>query len=293
MTRREWADLPAHVRGAVEGECGPVAEAEIPSAGRNSDFSATLHLAGGRIFCKGITADSPRARMHRHEAAINRWLPHPLAPRLLWQVETEGWLLLGFEHVAGQHANLSPGSPDLPLVADTVSTLTREMGRVHAGVPSLADQWARLAAWRRLRHDPPEGLHPWSQANLDRLAEWEARALDLVRGDSLLHTDLHGLNILVEDQARVIDWAWSRTGAAWVDVAILVIRLIAEGHTPEGAQDWAETVPAWREASETSRTSGAVAVLGVWEYMQRDDPAPHRRQLTDAARTWARHRLAA
>jgi hypothetical protein len=66
-----------------------------------------------------------------------------------------------------------------------------------------------------------------------------------------------------------------------------------QGHTPDQAQQWAESVPAWREASETSRTAGAVAVLGIWEYMRRDDPAPHRRQLTDAARTWAQHRLAA
>jgi hypothetical protein len=39
------------------------------------------------------------------------------------------------------------------------------------------------------------------------------------------------------------------------------------------------------------RTAFAVAVLGIWEFLQRDQPLPHRERLTDAARRWARHRL--
>jgi hypothetical protein len=28
-----------------------------------------------------------------------------------WHFETGGWLVVGFEHCAGPHADLSPGSP--------------------------------------------------------------------------------------------------------------------------------------------------------------------------------------
>lgn len=294
MVRREWEDLPARVRSAIENKCGTVVGADCPSAGRNSDFSATLRLADDRkIFCKGITsANSPKVRVHQHEAYINRWLPHPPAPRLLWRVETDGWLLLGFDHVAGQHADLSPGSPDLPLVADTISTLARELTPCPADeVPALAGKLASMAAWRRLRHEPPGDLDPWGRTKLDCFVEWEQRAIDAVAGDSLLHADLHPLNIVVGRIAHVVDWAWSRTGAVWVDTAYLVIRLIDEGHTPQGAERWAESVPAWHESSDLARTAFAVAVFGMWEYLQHADPLPHRARLATAARRWAQHRV--
>ena len=38
------------------------------------------------------------------------------APRLLWQVEQDGWLLLGFEHVAGPVRRPGPRLTDLPLM---------------------------------------------------------------------------------------------------------------------------------------------------------------------------------
>jgi hypothetical protein len=43
-----------------------------------------------------------------------------VAPRLLWHVDADGWNVLSFEHVAGRHADYSPGSPDLPKVIDAM-----------------------------------------------------------------------------------------------------------------------------------------------------------------------------
>lgn len=290
--RRTWNELPAEVRAAIERETGPVKRVQIPTAGRNSDFSATLHLADGVVFCKGIAdAAGPRGRMHRHEADINPWLP-PLAPRLRWRTETAGWLLLGFEHVTGQHANLAPHSPDLPVIAEAVTILARALANTGADAPHLVDQWARLAAWRRLAKTTPDDLDERARRDLDQMMEWEAQAIDLAAGNSLLHTDLHALNILVDGgQARVIDWAWSRRGSAAVDVAFLVIRLIVAGHTATEAEQWANTIPLWRSTPDTTRTAFAVAIWGIWEFLERDQPLPVRPPLTAAARTWAHHRL--
>jgi hypothetical protein len=271
-------------------------KAEPATAGANSDFSATLHVADGVIFCKGVMTNSPRARMHRHEALVNPWLPL-LAPRLLWRVDTDGWLLLGFEHAAGRHANLSPASPDLPLVADAVTTLAWDLTPCPvADVPRLADQWQRLSAWHRLAQEPPADLDPWTRENLSHLVEWETRAIELVDGDSLAHTDLHSLNILVADRARVIDWAWSRRAAAWVDTAFLIIRLIDAGHTCGEAEQWAHGIPTWDSPMwdsvlDTALTAFAVAVTGMWEHRTRQDPKPFRAGLTASARRWAQHRL--
>ncbi|MEU8637688.1 phosphotransferase [Amycolatopsis sp. NPDC048633] len=294
MPRSTWDALPATVRAAIEHETGDVHEAVLPSAGRNSDFSATLHTASGTLFCKGIAdADGNRGRMHRHEAAINPVLPVLVAPRLLWRTEANGWLLLGFEHSPGRHVDLSPRSPDLDAVRDAVTTMADGLRTVSVEAPALAEQWARLAAWRRLAKDTPSSLDPWAQDHLDQLTAWEAAAIEFVAGNTLAHTDLHALNLLVhEGRVRIVDWAWSRRANAAVDPAFLITRLIEAGHDPADAEAWAEQLPIWQHAPAGARTALAVAIWGIWEYLERHQPLAHRPALTSAARAWARLRLA-
>ncbi|MCG8917510.1 hypothetical protein L6E12_17135 [Actinokineospora sp. PR83] len=266
---------------------------ETSPAGRNSDFSAVLHSAGGTVFCKGIAgSEGKRGRMHRHEADINPWLPGAVTPALRWRTEADGWLLLGFDPVPGRHADLAPGSPDLVAVAAVVTALTDELAHCPAEAPRLAEQWARLAAWRRLAVDIPDELDGWAKAHLDLLIDWESRAIELVDGDDLAHTDLHPLNILVGGGgAKVVDWAWSRKANAAVDVAFLIARLIDAGHPAPAAERWAEVVPVWRATPPAARTAFAVAIAGIWAFLQQEQPLAHRAGLTAAARTWARHRL--
>lgn len=293
MVRHDWDSLPASVRASIEDRCGEVVKAESPSAGRNSDFAATLYLdADHKVFCKGIMVDRQTARMHRTEARVNPRLPAS-APRLLWQFEGEGWLLLGFEYVAGRHANLSPGSRDLPLIADTVSTLARDLTPCGVdGLPTLAGKMERMTAWQRLHDDTPTELDPWARDNLDRFVGQERSAIELIAGDTLLHTDLHSLNILVADTPSVVNWAWAKIGATWVDAAYLVIRMIEAGHSPEEAERWAKSTAAWSERSNREAiTAFAVAVFGMWEYLKHAAPLPLREPATRAAREWARHRL--
>jgi hypothetical protein len=296
MIRRSWEELPDGVRAAAVRHCGAMLGESTAPAGRHSEFSATLRVSGGdtvpagHVFVKGITTDSPGMRAHRHEANVNPALPD-LAPRLLWTVDHAGWLLLGFEHAAGRHADLSPGSPDLPLVAGAAEILATTLTPAPVDAPRLATHWARLAAWRRLRHDPPADLHPWSHANLDRFVAWERLAFSAVDGASLAHTDLHSLNLLAGRELRVVDWAWSRSAAPWVDAGFLVLRLIEAGHTPAEAEHWAAGIEVWAAVPDEARTAFAVAVLGIWEFLQRDSPLPHRERLTAAARSWVRHRL--
>jgi hypothetical protein len=293
MPHSTWEALPASVRAAIERETGDVHEAVLPSAGRNSDFSATLHTASGDVFCKGIAeADGKRGRMHRHEAAINPFLPASVAPRLLWRTGADGWLLLGFEHAPGQHVDLSPGSPDLGPVRDVLIAMIDGLRTASVDAPSLAEQWARLAAWRRLAKSTFADLEPWTRAHIDQLTTWEAAAVKHVAGSTLAHTDLHSLNLLAhEGRARIVDWAWSRKANPAIDSAFLITRLIEAGHTSTEAEAWAGQVPAWREASQETRTALAVAIWGIWEYLERHQPLPHRRALTAAARKWAHHRL--
>jgi hypothetical protein len=293
LHRYDWQELPERVCAAVRKHCGTVVDTVAPDAGRNSDFAATLHLeTGGRVFCKGVRADSDTAGMHRREAHVNAGIRTVFAPRLLWQVKTDGWLMLAFEHVAGQHADLAPGSADLPVIAEMLSGLAQDVTPSPVtGVPSLCDRWKRVKAWQQLRDDPPPDLDEWTQVRLDRFAALEPVAAELVAGDTLAHTDVHELNLLIGDgSARLVDWAWAHTAAPWVDTAFLVIRLIQHGHSPADAETWAATVECWQTAPPAAVDAFVTEIYGMWEHLRHIDPLPTRHAPTRAARAWAMHR---
>ncbi|MEU7673500.1 hypothetical protein AB0C42_01630 [Micromonospora taraxaci] len=262
--RRQWHELPESVRAEVERHTGPVSSVAIIPSGASCDVAVTLDTATGRAFCKGGESSSPNAWLYRNEARVNPWLPKA-APRLLWTVERDGWLLLGFEHVAGRHPDLAPGSPDLPLL----SALLTELG----------DQ---------LTPCPPIAVRPFA----DR---WHTLiAPELVDGDTLLHTDMTPRNFLVpEGQAgsatKLADWSAPARGAAWVDAAFLALRLVRAGHPPSEAEAWAAQIPAYAAAPERSVTGFAEALVRLWQ-RKLVVPAPHHGPLLDAAQRWTAYR---
>jgi len=157
--------------------------------------------------------------MHRNEARANPWLPG-LAPRLLWTLDTDGWLLLGFEHIEGRHADVSPGSPDLPRIADVLAGMERDLTPCPSiPLQTLSQRWAALPAWHLLSRNRPEGLDSWTRDNLHRLLDTEASAPDLLAGHTLVHTDLNARNFLIGEGVRVVDWAWPCRAAGWIEVA--------------------------------------------------------------------------
>lgn len=298
MTRHDWAELPGGLRAAIESRCGPIVSAATPATGGHSDLAATVSTRRGQVlFCKGTRlGDEDTIRRHRHEAEIAPYLPL-IAPGLLWSVVADGWMVNGFERIHGRHADLSPGSPDLVRVSAAINGFTAEGEHALPHPPrdvasSLADQWTQLAAWQRLAGHTPSDLDGWERYHLEEFICWETLALPLIDGPALCHTNLHPRNILIgETTVRLINWAQSRRAAPFVDVAILIIELIAEGHTPDQAENWASDLRIWKEASTRAVTGCSVILLGIWEYQHRRGPAPHQPRLIDAARAWVRHRM--
>lgn len=291
MPRRSWDELPRTVRRAVREQVGPVVHTEPATAGALSEIAMTLHLDHGeKIFCKGVPVDHPQAWMHRNEITLN---PHlaDLAPRLLWHLETSGWLLLAFTHVSGRPADLSPESSDLRLLAALLGHMTRRLTPAPGRWRALADRWAAAPGWRALAENTPDDLAPWIRDNLYPLVGWDDAAPELLSGDTLLHTDLTADNLLISRRPYVVDWAWPACGPAWADIAFLVIRLIHAGHTPAQAEAWAASVPAWQTAPATAITAFAVTLAGRREQRRRTHPAPHHALLAAATRRWTRTRL--
>jgi thiamine kinase-like enzyme len=115
-------------------------------------------------------------------------------------------------------------------------------------------------------------------------------ALKLLSGDSLLHTDLSPNNILINESVHVVDWAWPTAGAAWIDPAGLALWLIAEGHTPQEAEAWAQRFPVWTTASDDAIDTFVVTMSSLWAQIAHADPQPWKQQLAAAACRWVRHR---
>ena len=260
--RTTWDDLPAPVRAAIEAETGAVRAVHAISAGLNSAITARLDTRTGPVFIKGVRSD--RAAGQRREADLN---PHvvPVAPRLHWQVDTDGWHVLGFEHIDARPARLSPGSADLPVVADTLARLGR-MPPAPRACRRIEDRWADAAHAAKV--DPA-----------------------LLAGDHLIHTDLNPHNILITQRgARVVDWAWPTLGAAWIDPACTTLWLIAEGHTPAVAEAWAAPVPSWTLASPQALDVFIATNAALWADIAAADPRPWKQRLHHAATMWAEQR---
>ncbi|MER5354610.1 phosphotransferase [Kitasatospora sp. NPDC002551] len=288
-----WKHLPDALRIGIEGLTGAVTAAVPPAGGTVSDFAATLETAGGPVFCKAVREDNPKAWMHRLESVVNPVLPPGIAPRLLWKVEAGGWFALGFEHAPGKHADLSPGSADLPLVARTLEELA---GALTPPPPlrafSLADRWSGQDFWHDLGSRHRERLDPWTVARLETLVLAERAAPELIDGRTLVHTDLTGPNLLVDGETvRVVDWAFPAPGAAWADTAYMVVRLIGAGHSPERAERWAESVSLWRAAPDRSVTAFGAILTGLWTLRAAETPGRYWDGLSAHGIAWLRHRL--
>ncbi|GII78110.1 hypothetical protein Sru01_30920 [Sphaerisporangium rufum] len=293
MPRTHWEDLPGAVRETVQDRTGTVLKAESATEGLMPGMAGTLHLAGGdRLFFKAVNADSPAVRLYERERWAGGVLPSPVpAPRLRWSAEVHGWICLVFDHIDGREADLSPGSPDVPLVLDAVARLGEQLSpSPDANAPHVAEHVSLLRA---------KAAHLLAKPAFDdraiyeaALARFEPSSLD---GDTLLHYDLHAGNLrMVHDRPWIVDWGFACRGAAWVEPVMLAPRLVAAGHSPAEAEDLLAAVPAWRAAP----AAGVTGLAALWTlfrvYKARFGPAEAREFRARAARAglaWVAYRV--
>lgn len=198
------------------------------------------------------------------EKVINPFVAS-VAPALRWDAEDREWIALGFEVVEGRSSEFEPGSADLPAI---VGVLNR-IGEL----------------------DLPEVARGWPETRWDRFAEHEADAA-LFRGESLLHTDINPSNVMIGRQTTwAVDWAWPTRGAAFIDPAILVVQLIAAGHTAEAAEGWAARCAAWQQADPRALDAFAAADVRMRRaFAGRYPDEQWLKAMVVAAEAWAGHR---
>ncbi|MFG2936576.1 hypothetical protein [Streptomyces sp. NPDC048282] len=259
-------DLPeSAILPLIEEHTGPVTGIRRTERGFSSDLTAVVDCAKGPFFVKAMrNRPGGRRKSLIRERRINAYLGH-ISPPLLWDVEAEDWLVLGFEVLDGRSADFAPESPDLSLVVDAIG----EIGRLP--LPHIAQDWTETR-WDRFTSDSSEAV--------------------LFRGDSLLYTDINPSNLLVvKRRVFAVDWAWPTRGAGFIDPALLVLQLIAAEHTPAGAEKWADRLPAWRTAAPRAVDAFAAANLRMYRAaVGRKPDADWLKAMVDACQAWTEHR---
>lgn len=259
ITRTTWPDLPEAVRTAVRHRTGPIDEVAPVQAGLNAGLAATLHTGREPVFIKAIPTDNSQAATQQREADINPYVA-PVAPRLLWRITTAGWDILGFEHIDGRHADLAPGSPDLPKIAEALTRL-HTIAVTDVPLRRFEDRWTD---------------HLGSTADRTYLS-----------GNALLHTDLNPGNILITaDAARITDWAWPTRGPSWIDPACLALWLIHAGHTPPQAEAWIRHLPACATLDEAALDMFTAANARLWTEIADNDPSSWKQAIAARAQYW-------
>lgn len=296
--RPAWADLPDPVRAHAAALLG-ISPEHVTAAGQDGGFTpgAALRLAGPdgrRLFLKAIPADHPLAGAYRAEAATLAALPAAaLRPEPLHTGDIDGWVVLALQDIEGRHADLRPGSPDIPLVVAALA----QMAAVLDPAPIAAATVAVPDGWRALTADDLTGPHAWAKPHLDELAALEQQWADHAAGTALIHNDIRPDNLLVGTGQRVtvVDWAQARRGHSWRDTASLVPHLIMAGHSPAAAEA-AVSGLLW-DAAGQHITGNAVALAG---YLIRSAPLPappnvphlrpYQARAALAVSQWIRHR---
>jgi aminoglycoside phosphotransferase len=273
--RLEWAAVPLRIREDFERWAGSrVISAISQPSGFSPGVAARLKLADGRgLFVKAVgsqpNADSPG--MHRREARVLGALPPDVpVPRLRWFQEDNGWVVLVLDEVDGHHPSQPWNTEELDQVLRALARLAERLSPTSVPISELgsaSDRVAkRICGWQKLRYDPPEirsGLDDWSRRNLEALAEMEARAPAAVIGDTLLHFDIRGDNVLLgAEHVWFIDWPHACVGAAWLDVVAFVPSVTMQGGPPP--EDVFARYPASKQADFEAVTCGVAAFAGFF-----------------------------
>ncbi len=264
-----WLDLPERVRlGVEEILSAPVAEASSQAGGFSPGTADRIRTADGhRAFVKAVSRaqNEQTVGLHRREAKVAAQLPaNPRIPAFLGSYDDGEWVALVLEDIDGRH----PATPwlehELHSVLTSLTALASELtpspvGDLPTAKEILADDFA---GWTRVLADPPPDLDPWAHRNIHQLLNLADRGLDVLAGDTLVHTDTRADNLLIRPNGTVVvlDWPWACVGAAWLDILLLlevddVVKqalIVRDGPATEGPAAPAGTSSRGRAATSPS-----------------------------------------
>lgn len=279
--RMQFGDMPEPVRRAIEAELGgPVVAAQSHAGGFSPGVAATLTLANGRrAFLKAACSEPNPVTpdIHRQEAVVAAAMPRDApVPAFLFAYDDGDWVALAFDHVDGMPP-ADPWEPDeLTRVLLALHELAHSLTPSPIAARNAKDALAQLfSGWQSFASAAAAAVAPapaWRD-HLDELVLLEAQALPALAGDTLLHLDLRGDNVLLaRDRVYFVDWPWAAIGAAWVDLA-LMLPSVAMQQGPAPQEVW-DAHPLARGADPGAVDAVVCALAGFFTWQSQLPPAP-------------------
>jgi len=282
--RLDFASLPIHVARTIDIALGdPIVSTTSIDHGFSPGVACIVRTFGGQEFFLKAACSVPSEHagaFHRKEIAIaSRLGPEVPTGRLIWSFDegTPGWVVLVYKVVHGHSPELPWRSDDVDMVVDALNQLATTLTPSpipEADIGSLtASGILGSGCWQRIHmriaypasFEPPVPFDPWTRRHLDRLIELEGRVGDVVAGDTLLHIDIRGDNMLITDDGVVIvDWPHAKVGAAWVDAVLFAPSLAMQGG-PE-PEDFIARIDVARAADPTAVTVCLAGLAGFHTY---------------------------
>jgi aminoglycoside phosphotransferase (APT) family kinase protein len=233
-----WDRVPVAVQAwAARLGGGTPASVRDLTGGFSPGATALLSWPERTVFVKavgaGLNPESPH--MHRREALVSAALPAsgPF-PRLLETYDDGDWVALAFEAVDGRPPRHPWEPAELDLVADALAAMhealtpspVRGFEPLAVFLRRLFGGWAALAA-----AGPPSALDPWAAARLAELARLESGWLEACAGETLVHGDVRGDNVLVTGDGTVVfvDWPHAAVGNRAFDLVAWAPSVVLEG----------------------------------------------------------------
>jgi aminoglycoside phosphotransferase (APT) family kinase protein len=241
--RIRWADLPEHVRSAVEDILeSPVVAAESQAGGFSPGTAERVVTARGtRAFVKAVSPQQNPVSpgMHRREARNTGALPPGTpAPALLGSYDDGEWIAMVLTDIDGRHPVTPWARPEIDAVTATLDAMATLLTPAPiADLPTAAEMLRKdCAGWARIAADPPPDLDPWVRERLPELTEKAAHAERAVAGDTVVHLDVRADNLLIGPAGEVtlVDWPWACRGPRWLDRLLLLVNVrLYGGHDCE------------------------------------------------------------
>ncbi|MEV6599672.1 phosphotransferase [Actinoplanes sp. NPDC051346] len=255
--RIDWTALPESVTAEIAERVGGT-RVTPATGGDHAEIASSVAGANGTVFVKAACSELG-VRSLRYELLVTTAVDRPYSPAVEWHFETDGWVVVGFEHLDGPHADLSPGSRDLDLLAEILD----DLGKTPASGPAWFSPAARLGF-----------SHP---------------AMD---GETLVHSDLNPTNLIVTPSGlRIVDWAYATRAAPWLELALLAQWLIGGGHSPEQADRWLSRFPAWSAIGPATLDEFASRNASKWAAKAGQSTEKWVRDLADWTGAWAKYRV--
>lgn len=247
--RLTWAELPQQIQDWVTQALGaPVISAVTQQGGFSLGTADRLVTSTGRrAFLKAVDAaiHPQTADLHRREGQITSAFPEAsptpsvLANREFSEPDGAGWVALLLEDIEGRHPiqpwqreelvavfralegmSQVPVDPELNLPA-TEADLTEELTFWHKLTPGVTLEHLVYVQATDSYQQLVQLLPFINQRAAEFAAYVDEHLVAHLTGNSYVHTDLRGDNILIRPtgEAVVIDWPWATVGNAQYDCA--------------------------------------------------------------------------